>query len=943
MADDSKDPIYRDYYDQVRSLPAEPNAIVLETALTCLLAYLDTAPAGDVKRLRQEVLPTVIEKGLASQRAGAKAKAVECIQMMIEADLGEPVVAELCGALGGKQPKLVASVLATITDCLRSFGPEVVSIKLVGKHLVAAFANADKNIRQEATNLALEVYRWIGRAIDIFLTNEMKPIQVKDLNEAFAKEAVGQQRATRYLKSVQRQMEKRAAEMQVDNPSAGEAQGSSNGALPTETAPPIDPLELVDPVNVLDAIPEQFDALVTSALWKERKEALDGLLALVKVPKLAAGHYGTLVDTICKRIADINVLVVIAAAQCLECLATGLRHQFSPHRTTALTAVLERCKEKKPTVIEALRATLNALPVTGWVEIAEPVTPFLVHKNPQVRGETLQWISRIDGIKALTKKDAKAMIDALLPAFDDGVNEVREAAASAIAKVYTVVGEKAGGLLTEGLDKLKLQKVMEQVAARGKAQAEQRAPPAATTAAHPAVVVEPVAAVRAIPADRARDEPTAGTRKASVASSVKRENLLDMHPNPSTSLPSPIDYFTELIGEETVASLKDSNWKNRLTAIESLATQVDRLCFTDDFDPELIVCFFATMPGWRDSNFQVVGKMIHILHQLTTQKQFGNYAIVQTIAGLAEKLSDPKLGQPCADLFLCLAEQSFCGLVLHHVIESVRAQKSPKILADIINWVKQCIVEFATPQGQPVKELCEFVRAHLGNSNGTVRQAAVGLAATLKHLFGQDPALLFAGTSPQLIAAINQEGGLLTGHQRSQRAFTRSLSNTAVSVDSQLPEGGGRRLLHRLYHGRPGAARRHYGTGGPGPARPARRRQLEAAQGGPRPDRHPPRGLQPPHQAHLGRAVQRPQGPPPGQQQDPRHAGPEPDCRPGRGLGARLRTARPLHPPRHPGHPGGREAAGAPGGHQVPRPPLAPPANVGGGGGGAGGPAARVA
>lgn len=52
-------------------------------------------------------------------------------------------------------------------------------VKQLVKMLPPAFQHADKSVRGEASNLAVEIYRWIGHAIDPFL-EPLKPIQVLD-------------------------------------------------------------------------------------------------------------------------------------------------------------------------------------------------------------------------------------------------------------------------------------------------------------------------------------------------------------------------------------------------------------------------------------------------------------------------------------------------------------------------------------------------------------------------------------------------------------------------------------------------------------------------------------------------------------------------------------------------------------------------------------------
>lgn len=117
-SDGPKDPIFRQYMDSIRSLPAESNAAALESALTCLLSFLQMCSPETCSRLRPAILPTLIEKGLVAAKPGVRSKAVECALMFVELEQAEPVIVELSAFLGHKQPKLISAVLSCTTRIL---------------------------------------------------------------------------------------------------------------------------------------------------------------------------------------------------------------------------------------------------------------------------------------------------------------------------------------------------------------------------------------------------------------------------------------------------------------------------------------------------------------------------------------------------------------------------------------------------------------------------------------------------------------------------------------------------------------------------------------------------------------------------------------------------------------------------------------------------------
>jgi hypothetical protein len=124
----------------------------------------------------------------------------------------------------------------------------------------------------------------------------------------------------------------------------------------------MDPYDLAEPVDVLAKLPPDFYDKLASSKWKERKEeALDPLLSVVNVVRIKDGHLDELVRSLAGRMSDNNIACVTVAAQCLECLAKGLRSSFAKYKGSVVPPVLEKLKEKKQSVVDALAATLDAV------------------------------------------------------------------------------------------------------------------------------------------------------------------------------------------------------------------------------------------------------------------------------------------------------------------------------------------------------------------------------------------------------------------------------------------------------------------------------------------------------------------------------------------------------------------------------------------------------
>lgn len=117
----------------------------------------------------------------------------------------------------------------------------------------------------------------------------------------------------------------------------------------------------------MDIVPNLSPTLHTdlkSSKWKERKTALDELATLFSsTPRIKdSGELSELTKTLASCIAkDANINCVIAAANCLEELAKAMMETFGKYHEAIVPLMLERLKERKANVTDAIGAALDAV------------------------------------------------------------------------------------------------------------------------------------------------------------------------------------------------------------------------------------------------------------------------------------------------------------------------------------------------------------------------------------------------------------------------------------------------------------------------------------------------------------------------------------------------------------------------------------------------------
>lgn len=239
--------------------------------------------------------------------------------------------------------------------------PALGNIKPVLKSLQKIFAHSDKTVRAEGTALCTALYTYLGPAL-LTALGELKPLQLAELQKAFdamdaESKGAGSGKPTRWTRKTQRERE---AAADSGAPDAGEPAA--------EEAVPIDPKSLLDPVDVLSKFPDDLMERLGSAKWKDRLESLEECNKALAQPQNArvsdrnVDAYGSLAQTLGTKIkSDANVNVVMEAAKLVEGLATGMGKPFGRYRGVVMSGCLERLKERKATVVEAIGKALDAL------------------------------------------------------------------------------------------------------------------------------------------------------------------------------------------------------------------------------------------------------------------------------------------------------------------------------------------------------------------------------------------------------------------------------------------------------------------------------------------------------------------------------------------------------------------------------------------------------
>ncbi|KAI0709101.1 ARM repeat-containing protein [Earliella scabrosa] len=828
------DPAFKPYInnpDTLKKIATDANAVAQEKGLECLVALVKFS-GENAARTRETVVPALVDKCFGSARAGTKNQAIELVLQYVEVENGAAgVVENILPGLAAKQPKTVAGCVTAIKEIVRTFGTSVTPPPPVLKALPKIFAHSDKTVRAEGTQLAHVLYQYIGPAIETFL-NDLKPVQVKELKEAFEElEKEGKGRGSLKPERMTRQG---AREAEAAAAAGGDA---DEGAPPEEEAPP-DPRMFVEEVDIVPKLPTNLQASLKSSKWKDRKEALDELLTLINgSPRIKeASELGELARSLATCIQkDANINCVMTAANCLEGLAKGLMASFARYRESVVPPILERLKERKANVTDAIGTALDAVfATTTLTDILPDILPALNSKNPQVKEGTLKFIARCLSTSPtpIPAPQIKPLSEALASLLEDSFEGARNEAAVCLGTLMKMVGERPLNALMDGLADVRKAKVKEAYdnakvkAKAGSGPPKPAAPPASKEPPKkkvPPPKQPPTGELPAAPKDEevltptenkplkkpparlmAKKPPAAGggeggsapTSAAPAPKKLPPAAAAAAKPAKGGAAPAPgaLDTFkykhtpedaealaAELIPPKYATDLGDTNWKVRLAALEEMTTWVEGAA--GELDSEVVIRFLAKK-GWNEKNFQVSAKLYGILGILAEQSpSFGRASAALCIPHLSEKLGDMKLKKPAGDTLLIFAEKTSLQFVLGHAYDPLSKQKAPKVLADALTWVEQALKEFGIA-GLSLRSLIDFLKTALKNSNAAVRTSATKTLVTVKLFAGSAIKDFLEDLNPQLLTTILSEFDKVEGTPAPEP------TRTSADVASVTPAGG---------------------------------------------------------------------------------------------------------------------------------------------------------
>ena len=155
----------------------------LEAGLQAAAAWVDKASYDmGAAAHADELMSACLKKGY-SGRPGTKQAADSIALLLIECGAADAVLAQLTAGTQNSVPKIASSCASLLVEALKGFGPAVLPFDKLQKALPKILAHTNGAVRKEATDLAVELYRWMG----VIFTNHLKPFPSNHLKKKNSK------------------------------------------------------------------------------------------------------------------------------------------------------------------------------------------------------------------------------------------------------------------------------------------------------------------------------------------------------------------------------------------------------------------------------------------------------------------------------------------------------------------------------------------------------------------------------------------------------------------------------------------------------------------------------------------------------------------------------------------------------------------------------------
>lgn len=366
-----------------------------------------------------------------------------------------------------KAPKAIADSLLWVNQALLDFGTANIDVRGLVDHLLTCLKSANAAVRTNATTCIGTLSRFLGPALTNLLgdINPQLRSTVEGEIEKASKEPVPNPSRT----------------CEETRPKAATTADSANDGPTGPSQEEEDALDALIPrVDLDNIIPSATIAKLGDANWKERKEGLEEINAILDANTRLKAKMGDLGTALKTRFSDNNIQVRTMALDALTKVSTGMGKGFEGFVRTFVPSVTQVLADSKAPLRAAAAKALTAMAeqtgaapmISGFVSVLESKAA-----NPTLRQDLFVWLGAWFEQHSPDKNtDLSGLAFPAIVCLDDKLAAVRKAAQSVLPFIIMRAGYKFVMEQTNSLKAASRNTVIPLIDA-AKGQASSKAPP----------------------------------------------------------------------------------------------------------------------------------------------------------------------------------------------------------------------------------------------------------------------------------------------------------------------------------------------------------------------------------------------------------------------------------------------------------------------------------
>lgn len=434
--------------EMLKKLILEQHIPAQQVALECLPELINSFGPSDVPKITKMATVAIVEKPLLSAKESIRQNATECLLLLIQYDRPEAVLSELIPLLKSKMAKQSTAVVGAINEIYNSYGCTICDYQNVVEYIPKLYNNPDRKVKAETIKLFVTIRSEIGESFQKLVFNDLKPSQQKDMANAFAKFQSNPTEAKPKRQQIRQKQPNGSnnLDIDVDMPDAN------------ISVKVVDPWETATPVDITNLLPIDLNQRLAEPKWDDRLRILneilpkiDNVLRIKDVPALQ-----DFLKKMTKCLTDVNSQVVITASSIINAIANGLKDDFAKYIPEVLSALLDRTKDKKRQIVDAIAASSDVcFRNSSWNAILPVTFTYMHNKIPQVKIETLQFLLRCLRVtnQPPSSQEVNSIMNETISLLGDAQLPVRDTSMEIIGTLMKIIGEAKSKKFMEKIDK----------------------------------------------------------------------------------------------------------------------------------------------------------------------------------------------------------------------------------------------------------------------------------------------------------------------------------------------------------------------------------------------------------------------------------------------------------------------------------------------------------